>query len=215
MGIFSSLLGGGGMMVPQPADSQMATAGMPYMGQPQPQSVKQKRPFAESTFGGILGMLGDALLAANGRAPMYAPRMAQMQEMKRQQQTGEYLANYLGHLDPGLADLVRNDPSAGLEVYKMMHPGAKEQPSFVQEYEYRQKLDPTARSDFDNFASARKFNPYAAPVVMGEGDTIETPGSQGDVTATGPNGEKIRLNPSTGQWEPVGGPTASPSAAFP
>jgi uncharacterized protein YcfJ len=42
-----------------------------------------------------------------------------------------------------------------------------------------------------------------------------TPTAPGIITATGPNGQKIRFNPSTAQWEPItGGPTASPSGNF-
>jgi hypothetical protein len=39
--------------------------------------------------------------------------------------------------------------------------------------------------------------------------------SSQDVTATGPNGQKLRLNPQTNQWEPMGGPTPSASGGFP
>jgi hypothetical protein len=35
------------------------------------------------------------------------------------------------------------------------------------------------------------------------------------VTATGPNGEKIQLNPQTGQWEPMGGGASNGTGGFP
>lgn len=44
-----------------------------------------------------------------------------------------------------------------------------------------------------------------APVQMGGNE----------VTATGPNGQKLRLNPQTNQWEPMGGPTPQASGGFP
>lgn len=36
-----------------------------------------------------------------------------------------------------------------------------------------------------------------------------------EITATGPGGQKLRLNPQTNQWEPMGGPTQPASGGFP
>lgn len=220
MGFLGSLFGGGASAAsPAPMASSAAVMGFPSVGMGQQQPVQPKKAFRDTGFANVLGMLGDALTVYGGGQPTYAPMRAERQAQQRQEQANAALANYLGNLDPGLRDLVMAaGPEAAMSAYGIAHPKASGKPSFVEEYEYRQALDPTARADFDSFAERRKFNPYAAPITLGQGDTIEYPGAQGgpqEVTATGPNGEKVRLNPSTGQWEPVGGPTAGPSAGFP
>ena len=59
---------------------------------------------------------------------------------------------------------------------------------------------------------------YESPVVQGPGGEIfSRPGAMSTKppTATGPNGEKIQLNPQSGQWEPVEGGQGSGSGGFP
>ena len=189
--------------------------GMPSVAIGQPQQQRPRKSFKDSGFANVLGQLGDALLVSSGRAPMYAPQKARREEMARREQTGAALANYLGNLDPAIAELIRSDPAVGMEVFKATRPKAPDKPSFVEEYEYRQGLDPTARGEFDSYAERRKFNPFAAPITMEQGDVLEEGGAPSEVTATGPNGEKVRLNPQSGQWEPVGGQTETPSGNFP
>lgn len=45
-------------------------------------------------------------------------------------------------------------------------------------------------------------------------DTGAPVGHQGEVTATGPNGQKLRLNPQSNQWEPIGGQSPPGSGGF-
>jgi hypothetical protein len=184
------------------------------------QQQQQMRPqgFGGGVGGGglrdFLGHLGDALLVANGHQPMYAARAA---ERKR----SAALQQFLGGVDPELGAMIGAgmDPSDAVSIYKMKHPGEGNKPSFVQEYEYRERLDPEHRKAYDAYAEQRKFNPYAPPITMGQNDTLEMPGqkpAQSEVTATDKDGNKVRYNHETGAWEPVGGPTASaPSAPFP
>lgn len=183
----------------------------------QPQFQQPRKPHGVGNF---LGHLGDALLVASGRGPMYAPMIAQREAQERQQQVGQMLGNVLGRLDPSLRDLVAADPGTGLEIFKLLHPQQREAdtPSAVREFEYFSGLDPAKQKSY------RGFRRDTRPQIIGSaeaGYSVVDPDSFGDdapeageVTATGPNGEKIKLNPTTGQWEPVGGPTAQPSGGF-
>ena len=198
----------------QPIDLNAALQRNAALGQQQ-QAQKPKGGFFRQggTFSNVLGAIGDALLVHSGRNPVYAPA-------QQRRRSGEALANYLGNLDPGLAELISTDPELGMSLYKMKNPAAKEPPAFVQEYLYRQGLPDDQRKSFDEFANMRKFNPFAAPITLGPGDTYEGPGGgqpeAQEQTATGPNGEKVRYNPQSGQWEPMGGATGSePSPTFP
>jgi hypothetical protein len=99
----------------------------------------------------------------------------------------------------------------------MTHPKAGGKPSFVEEFEYREALDPERRKSYDSYAEQRKFNPWAAPLSLGPNDTYEPGGAQEggeEAIAEDANGNRIRYNPQSGQWEPMGGPTAGPSAVF-
>ena len=162
----------------------------------------------------VLGIIGDALLVQSGHAPMYGPQM-------RQKRMGQALSNYLGKLDPGLADIIAENPEMGMQLYKMQHPDAKEPPAIVQEYLWRQHLPENERGGYDKYVESRKFNPFGTPITLGPGDRYEPSGgapeaeASGEVTATGPNGEKVRFNQQTGQWEPAGGATDQPSPTFP
>jgi hypothetical protein len=159
----------------------------------------------------FLGNLGDALLVANGAKPIYRER----QNAKRISQA---LSSYLGDTDQALAQIFEIDPEAGLALYKLRHP-ANEVPADIRNYQYYQGLPDEQKHGYENYL--RLTHPgFMAPITLPEGATLETPGaaaapSGGEVTATNPQtGEKVRLNPSTNQWEPLGGPTASPSGGF-
>lgn len=55
-----------------------------------------------------------------------------------------------------------------------------------------------------------------SPVTIPQGAVVTANGGQAaPQTATGPNGQKIQLNPQTGQWEPVGGAGGNASGGFP
>jgi len=66
--------------------------------------------------------------------------------------------------------------------------------------------------------SFTNFQQYIHPpsaLTIPYNSTVSTGGGTGEVTATGPNGQKIRLNPQTGQWEPMGGAGGNASGGFP
>lgn len=185
---------------------------------------KPKKQFADSTFGRIMGMIGDALLANSGRAPMYAPQLQQMHEEARQQQGNEAMANYLGNIDPGLRDLIMAaGPQAGMQAYGIAHPKAENEPSFIQEWRIRNGLPPEEQQSLDSYAEKRKFNPYAAPITLGPGDTFEGgPGGGEDMPTVATPEEAGQLPPGTRFRMPdgrigtvPGGPTGDPSVPFP
>jgi hypothetical protein len=152
--------------------------------------------------------LATRLLIQSGHAPMYGPA-------KKQRKIGEALQSYLGNMDPGLAQIFEADPETGLALYKYKHPQA---PAGVEGFEYYRKADPQTRSDYEKYL--KLIHPsFMSPITLGPNDTYDPGGGDtsggGEATATGPNGEKIRFNPQSGAWEPMGGQTAPPSGNFP
>ena len=121
-------------------------------------AAQEPRGLFGGGIGNVLGRIGDALLVANGHQPMYAPKA----EARRKNQA---IRNYLGQLDPELAALIGSGLEGGtaVDLYKLRHPKPEGQPSFVQEFLYRQGLDPDAQKAFDAYADRRKFNPFMAP----------------------------------------------------
>jgi hypothetical protein len=157
----------------------MAGAGFPSMD-PITQSLAQNALMAKPApayrephgIGNFLGRLGDALLVANGREPIYAKR----QEQDRMRALGPMIANYLGANDAGLADIVSASPSVGVELYKAKHP-ASEVPLDVKMYEYRKLLPPDQQAALDKIIAI--MHPTSpAPLILGPNDTLEG-GSQG------------------------------------
>jgi hypothetical protein len=105
----------------------------------------------------------------------------------------------------------------------MQHP-ASEVPSGLKEFQYYQGLDPTTRAAYEKFLQIT-HPAMMAPITLGPNDTYDPggyypgtgSGGGGDITATGPNGEKVRYNPQTHAWEPMNGGQsgASPTGGFP
>ena len=231
MGFLSGLLGGGDPAMAGAAGMGAAPAmpPMPHMSEQgipnvmgginqslaQNQQVGQRRASGGGGFRNVLGIIGDALLINSGHAPIYGPAM-------QQRRRGEALANALGQLEPGMAELFATDPGVALQVYKMKHPDAKEPPGMVQEYQWRQHLPENERGDYDKYVRSRQFNPFGAPITLGPNDIYEPGGggapeaTGGEITATNPEtGAKVRFNQQSGQWEPAGGATDQPSPTFP
>lgn len=187
----------------------------------QNQALAQQRqqmqpPKQKLGIGEIIGLIGDAARGWKGQEPVYGPRM---QERRKQQSRNAALSNYLDDPEGAIRALfAAGDPETALAVMKARQGG--EPPAFVQEYQYRQGLPEDQRKEYDAYAQARKFNPYGAPLVLNPGDVFEGGGPQGapeaPQTATNPEtGEKVQFNPQSGQWEPVGGASASPAPTFP
>jgi hypothetical protein len=85
--------------------------------------------------------------------------------------------------------------------------------SSIQNFEYAQQHG--YKGGFDQFM-ALEHPGMNSPVTLPYGATVEAPGQQAaPVTATGPNGQKVQLNPQTGQWEPMGGAGGNASGGFP
>lgn len=106
---------------------------------PEPRAAMPQMPQPKSRGNGllnVLGVIGDALLVHSGRAPIYGPRM-------QQRRMGEALGNYLGKLDPGLAEIIAQNPEVGFQLYKMMHPPAPQDLEIVREMRAA-GIDPTS-----------------------------------------------------------------------
>jgi hypothetical protein len=90
--------------------------------------------------------------------------------------------------------------------------------NFQREYEFLQGKDPSLA---DKYLRGKAEGP---PLVANNGDgtftiiprgfTGQQPPPEDEVTATGPNGQKLRLNRQTNQWEPMGGPSPGGSGGF-
>lgn len=91
--------------------SMMATQGFNPQAAQQPQQVTQPRP-RSSGLRNFLGNLGDALLVANGGQPIY-------RQEKERAALGQRLAQYLGADDPQLAEILAENPQAGMELFNM------------------------------------------------------------------------------------------------
>ena len=194
--------------------------GAPDVAVPQAAPAQQFQSQVPHGWKNVLGMIGDALLSANGRQPIYGPRVQQMRQAEQQAQLGQSIANYLGNTDAGLAQIFAADPNAGMALYKMKHPEDTPATALQRNYEFMAGKDPKLA---DQYLHGQAEGP---PLIANNGDGTFTiiprsmvGGQQAtgakEVTATGPNGEKIRLNPQTNQWEPAGGATDStPSLPF-
>jgi len=168
--------------------------------------------------GHILGLIGATLASARGRPAPYFEQLMALKQQKEQQGQNAAFANYLGSLDPELGGLIQAaGPAAAMQAYGIKHPKDREPTGLARDYDWYSHLPPEEQKRADAFIEKRKFNPFASPITMGQGDSIEYPDGQGgEVTATNPQtGERVRLNPESGQWEPMGGPTPSASGPFP
>lgn len=165
--------------------------------------------------GDIVGLIADGVRGYRGQEPVYGPAMeARRLKETRKNALGNFLTDPQGAVQ---ALLEGGDFEGGLELWKATHKD-DDTPAGVREFEYYQK-HPDQQPAMEKYW--RLTHPgMMSPITMGAGDTIEMPGQDGgapggEITATGPGGEKIRFNPQSGQWEPVGGAPASPAPTFP
>jgi hypothetical protein len=146
------------------------------------------------------GTYGDALTGN----PAYAQHMRAQEEARHQQEWYERK---------------RQDELADYEAKKNIDAqySAPDKPGLADEFDWYRGQSPEVQQGVQEYMKMRYPGQFVppTPIRMEPGDTIEG-GGQSDVTATNPQtGEKIRLNPSTGQWEKVGGPSSQGSGGFP
>lgn len=192
-------------------------------------------PAKHSGFRNILGILGDSILQAHGRQPIYGP----MHEKKQLQGA---LQNFLTDPDGAIQNLMQVDAPTAISLYKMVHP-TKAAPEIVAELEAA-GIDPKspegqsiikghltkadAGSAFGRDLEVLGIDPHspeARELYYGRsspagyllkppaGDNVPTVNSQAEYDAL-PNGARYRDsqgNPGIKR----GGATASPSPTFP
>lgn len=121
--------------VPAPIDRYLTPVGQPQAAVPQQQAAPAAAPKKRGGVRDFLGKLGDAMMVANGGEPLYEQRL-------REERIGGALAQYLGTNDPALAEILRTDPRAGIELYKLRQPKAAEQTALQQNIEFLRRLNP-------------------------------------------------------------------------
>lgn len=183
-------------------------------------------------FKDILGILGDSILQAHGRQPIYGPL-----HEKRQLQGA--LQNFLTDPDSAIQALMKVDAPTAINLYKMVHP-TKAEPDIVVEMRAA-GIDPTseegkalikehlgrsgASSSFIQDLGAAGIDPkspegqrllYAH--MSPAGYLIDPPRSTGPQVGQMINGYRFKGgNPNDrNSWEPIGGASPSTgSATFP
>jgi hypothetical protein len=161
----------------------------------------------------ILGAIGDAFLVQSGHEPVYAKRM-------QQQRLASALGNYLGNLDPGMAEIFEQSPEVGMSLYKLKHP-TNETPAALKEYEYYKGLQGPDRGSFEQYLKLTHPG-MMSPITLGPGDTYD-PGTGGASLPHVTDQASYDAVPAGGQYttpdgniRTKGGATAStPSPTFP
>lgn len=209
-------MGGGGMPLPNySAGINQSFADNRALGASQ--IPPQAAPHGPSGFRSFLGAIGDALLVSQGHEPAYRKAMEQQQQQNA-------LKGFLTNPDDAIRLLMQTDAKSGIELYRAVHP-ASETPDTAKIYEYRQKLDPAERPDFDKVMASLHPGMFA-PVSMGPSDTIEQPGTGGG--SSGPPQSAVEYLKSHPALAPhfdekygpgaaakvMGGQTAHPSGGF-
>lgn len=205
-----------------------------------PQQQPAKRGIS---LGDILGTIGDALLVANGRAPLYSANKDRRRESERQEKINAALANYMDDPEGAIRALMGVDALAGIQLLNSRKP--KGEPDEIELMRYG-GIDPSSEegrglirgllsrgqgssSSFARDLDALGIDPHsdeARELYYGRNSPpgyLLRPPSRGGA-ASGPavgtvvSGFRFRGgNPNDkGNWEPVnGGQTARPSGLFP
>jgi hypothetical protein len=152
--------------IPDSSGIRAALAQNAALHQQQAQQQVQQQP--HGLFGGglgnFLGRIGDALLVANNASPIYAQKLEQQQTEARRQHLGAALANYLGNSNSALAALLKEDPQAGIELYKMTHQQA-DVPGIAKDVNYYRSI---GRNDLADQMLER--HAQGAPLIANNGD---------------------------------------------
>lgn len=124
----------------------------------------------------------------------------------------EEIAAYSADLSDGVLDGLIGNADA---IARVIKPQQAVQPTALERnYSFFQQQDPALA---DTYLQSQAEGPPVTFDVNGDGYPDLVPrsyiqrGGAAVQTATNPQtGEKIQLNPETGQWEPVGGPASAP-----
>lgn len=148
------------------SDPSMQIAGMQGQQAPQapqaPQAAMPQVPH-HSTFANILGMLGDALLAAHGRPAIYGPRVAQ-------EKLGATLAASLGNSDPNMMALAQQDPGTFLQIWQAQHK-KDDLPAGLQEFQAYRDMPSDQKPTYERFLQLTHPG-MTTPVIMEPGDHL-------------------------------------------
>jgi hypothetical protein len=159
--------------------------------------------------GNILGRIGDALLQANGIAPIHQA------ELDRQQ-TQTALQGFLQDPNAAIQALMQVNAPEGIKLYTALHPPS-ETPEGVKEFNYYNSLPPEQKPGFEKFLQLTHPG-MMAPLTLDRDATVQMPSSipqvmdQKSYDAV-PVGSQY-LTPD-GHIRVKGGATASPSRTFP
>jgi hypothetical protein len=168
-------------------------------------------------FRNVLGIIGDSILQAHGRQPIYGP-------MHEKQQLQGALQNFLTDPDGAIQALMQVDAPTAISLYRMVHP-ANETPAAVREFQVRQKMSPQEQAAFDHYLQLTHPG-MMAPITLGPNDTYEAPGmpqesgsapvvnSAQEAIAKYPPGTVVQ-SPDGRHFQVPGGATGAPSRTFP
>lgn len=170
-------------------------AGLPTLADTE---VQKPKPFQKGGIGlTIAGIIADGIANGFGAQPGFGPAL--LAEKERNQQIELWREKVAQERAERLemSDLTLRRQMA-LEQYKQKNPDT---PASIVTAQMRERMTPEQRANFDEYLKLTHPG-MSAPFTMPEGATLQTPG-QAQTTATGPNGERVRYNPQTGQWEPM------------
>lgn len=161
--------------------------------------------------GNILGMLGDAISIGAGGQPLY-------QQRRRQEAVSGAMQNFMDDPRAAVQALLQaGEPEMAIQLLNATKQ-RDDRPGIMREFDEVSRLPPDQRGAFMEYLKTR-FPGAMSPIIMGENDTLEMPGQsapQGEMIAEDGNGNRVRYNPQSGAWEPMGGETDSaPSSPFP
>lgn len=182
------------------------TADLPAGAAPQPRQQHKGLGFRN-----VLGILGDSILQAHGRQPIYGP-------MHEKQQLQGALQNFLTDPDGAIQALMQVDAPTAISLYKMVHP-ATETPASLREFQYYQKMPADQRGSYEKFLQLTHPG-MMAPITLPQNATLEMPGQSGGDMPFVNTPEEARKYPAGtsvrtpyGVYQVPGG--ASPSSGSP
>lgn len=172
----------------------------------------------------------DPIFSDNGISDALRQNAAVGAEKKPKFNFGQFLAAWAGHL----GDSLTGNPVYGNALQSRAQGQAQEEerrrqqewwyeqqryqqankapdkPGIAEELEWFQSLPPEQRGPAAEYIRMRYPGSQSPQMIPHGYDEVPQQGGAAP-TATGPNGEKIRFNPQSGAWEPMGGQAGQPS----